>query len=262
MSYEEIAEDKTAWERAARRILLTGPPNSGKSTSFRTFPRPQVVQVYPGEKGGTSIETGEGVKVYKWSAPEVVSWTEVVAETKRLTVDILQRAKKGEVKTFCGDGLHKLYACFLHAATSGASAKGEEFDAKIYSSVHAQFFQYVDMVLRNDHLEYAVFSVWDGKEADDSDAKGKDITRHIFPDLPGQAAKRIMGEFSVVLYHIIEGAGPTARYLWQTKPFGKVWGAGCKMPLAISKALPINVPQDWTVFEPYLIKPQIKEQAA
>lgn len=252
MPYEEIAENRTAWERAARRVLLTGPPNSGKSTSFRTFPKPQVVQVYPGEKGATSIEAGEGVQVYKWSAPEVVSWSEVLADTKRLTVEQLLRAKKGEIKTFCGDGLHKLYATFLHAATSGASARGEDFDAKIYGAVHAQFFAYVDMVLRNPDLEYAVFSVWDGKEADDSDAKGKDITRHIFPDLPGQAAKRIMGEFSVVLYALLEGAGPTAKYLWQTKPYGKVWGAGCKMPLAISKTLPLTVPQDWTAFEKFL----------
>jgi hypothetical protein len=43
----------------------------------------------------------------------------------KLSVEVLS-GKHGAYNTFAGDGLHRLYACFLHNATKRARAKGED----------------------------------------------------------------------------------------------------------------------------------------
>jgi len=236
----------TNWRRLLTRVLLVGPPNSGKTTSLRTFPTPLIVQSYPGEKGTTSIPYAEGVKAFIGELPQPgdpVNYGQIIRETESQTTEILT-GKHGPCQTFAGDGLHKLYAIYLAEATAGASADGKDFEARLYGSAHRRFFKYLDMVCRS-AVPHVVFTCWDGREKDDPDEGGSSPSRHIFPELPGQAAKAVMGEFALVLYATRQGSGPAAKYLWQTQPMGKVWGAGAKLPLEIAKRLPLTVEQDW-----------------
>lgn len=254
MPFIEQTDVNQVWERRARRVLLNGPPNSGKTTSLRTWPVPMVYVSYPGEKGTTSAPHGEGVKAFVWDAPDpsaAVNWVGVLAEVNKLTVEALS-GKHGPIRTFAGDGLHKLYDVCLNVATGGAKARGEDFEPRKYGTAGTLFFGYIEKVFYSG-VDYIVLTCWDGLEKDDPDAKDKDTSKHIFPELPGKAAKLVMGEFAVVLYAIREGSGPSAQYKWQTQPFGKVWGAGVKMPLEVAKRLPVTVPQDWQGLEKLLI---------
>ena len=244
----QTAQDD-GWRRAVTRCLLSGPPNSGKTTSLRTWPG-VVIQSYPGEKGVASIPYSDGVRAFVGSLPppgEPVNYAGVIAETERLTTEILT-GKHSEVTTFAGDGLHKLHELYLAEATAGASMEGREFDPRLYGSAHKRFFRYLDMVLRSP-VPYIVFTVWDGHEKDDPDERGATPSRHIYPELPGLAAKRMMGEFSLVLYSTRQGTGPATKFIWQTQPFGKVWGAGAKLPIEVARRLPVTVEQDWRVVE-------------
>jgi len=254
MPFIEQTDVNTVWETRARRVLVNGPPNSGKTTSLRTWPKPMIVVSYPGEKGITSVPQGEGVRAFVWDAPDpaaTVNWVGVLAEVSKLTFEALG-GKYGPIRTFAGDGLHKLYDVCLNVATGGAKARGEDFEPKKYGTAGTLFFGYVEKVLLST-VEYVVLTCWDGLEKDDPDAKDKDTSKHIFPELPGKAAKLVMGEFAVVLYASREGSGPSAQYKWQTQPLGKVWGCGAKMPLEIAKRLPVTVPQDWSALEKLLI---------
>lgn len=242
-----VQHDKQEWERRARRTLLVGSPNTRKTSSLATWPGPRLIVSYPGEKGTASIPRDEGTKALVWNQEDALAdtnwknvWNEVLAASK----DAIG-GKHGPIKTFAGDGLHKLYQTALAHATFGASARAESFDAKLYGNATTMFFQYLDFVMRSP-IENVVFTVWDGHEKDDPDEKGPSPSRHIWPELPGQAAKRIMGEFSLVLYATKE---PTGKYVWYTQPQGKVWGAGAKLPVEIAKRLPVSLEQDWGKLE-------------
>jgi hypothetical protein len=209
------------------------------------------VQSYLFEKGVTSIQG-----VFKAFVPraldpaEPINWGEVIKENTRLTTEIIS-GKYGECTTFAGDGAHKLYQLYLAEATAGANLRGEDFDPRKYGNAAAKFFQYIQMVL-NSNVPFVVFTCWDGHEKDDPDERGANPSRHIFPELPGQSAKRIMGEFAVVLYATRQGTGGATRYIWQTAPAGKVWGAGVKMPIEIAKKLPYEIEQDFSKLEKHL----------
>ena len=62
-------------------------------------------------------------------------------------------------------------------------------------------------------------------------------------------AKRIMGEFGVVVYAEVNWAmrmpGKAAPATWQLIPEGKVWGAGIKAPLDVVLNLPVRVEQSY-----------------
>lgn len=263
MAYTEQINVLEAWACQARRVLINGPPFSGKTTSLRTWPKPLVIIVAPSEKGTTSLPAGEGIKsfVRKTVYEENPNWTGVLAEFNKQLHEVLT-GKHGPVQTLAIDGIHKLYALFLNVVTNGAKARGELFEGRQkYPQAGALFSACLDRILMALNIPNVVMTCWDGLEKDDPDEKGdtnNPPSRHIFPNLPGQAAKDIMGEFPVVLYSLRQGAGPAAKYVWQTQPLGKVWGAGVKMPLEIAAKLPITVPQDWAVLERLLMPQEVK----
>ena len=255
MPYLVQSNSPDVWAKRARRVLIVGSPNSGKTTSLTTWPKPIAIQSYPGEKGTTSIPNGEGIQSFVWDHPDPekgVDWAGVVRETRQLTVELLA-GKHGTIQTFAGDGLHKLHSVFLAEVCGGANMRGEDFEPRLYGPAHTKFFQYIDLVTRS-NVPNVVFTVWDGHEKDDPDERGSSPSRHVFPELPGPTApKRMMGEFAVGLYATREGSGPATQFMWLTQPTGKVWGAGLKMPAEIAKRVPLKVKQDWTVLEKILI---------
>lgn len=251
MTFSILTPDTAAatWERARRRVLISGSPNSGKTTSLRTWPTPIAVVVAPGEKGSVSLAGAKDVTIFE-SEPldptKPQNWSQLVSSIESITSEIIV-GKHGKFSTLALDGLHKVYACILAAVTAGASARGEDFDAKMYSTAHTRFFALLDRLLRSP-MGNVVATVWNGREKDDVDDKSANASHHVFPELPGRASKQIMGEFAVVL-----GAEKTGqKYVWLTKPNGRVWGAGVKTSPELVEKVPLFVPQDWQALDTLL----------
>src|SRR5229473_2064730 len=218
--------DKDTWKKGVSRTLIVGPPNSFKTTSISTWPRDIHWISYPGEKGHSSIPAGDpGVHAYVWEADDLTKFSpsSVVTEIEKLTIEILT-LKHGPITTFAGDGLHKLYEFYLLQELAAlkqvfggspefAGATDEELEEKLsgkaYGRAHSSFKHYLDIVGFSG-VEHAVFTIWDGEEKDNPDNK-RGGPSHVFPDLPGKMARRIMGEFPIVLASKITLPDPQGR---------------------------------------------------
>ena len=238
-----------------RGVLLTGQPNSGKTASLVTFlntyPDKKAAYIsYPNEQGSSSFPADHPNvlvrAVYEdTEAGAKVNYNALWNEIETLTADIIV-GKHGKIELFFGDGLHKAHQVALGKVTGGLSAVTLDFDAKLYADASKLFLKHIHMIQRAPSIFLPVFTVWEGREKDNPDAKkagGVDPPRHIYPELPGQLAKLILGEFGVVLYATKQGPA----YKWQTKPLGDVWGCGIKLPIAASSAIETFVPQDWAL---------------
>lgn len=266
-----IELDPNAWKAQASRTLIVGPPNTFKTTSIATWPRPIHWVSFPGEKGSSSIPVKEeGIKAYVWQEEDYKKFSpvDIIKAIEAITIEILTGAR-GECVTFAGDGVHKLYEHFfqqeLHnlklvfGNSSDPKFQGmgdaeleEALTGKAYGAAHREFIHYLNKVSVS-KVPNVVMTIWDGAERDDAAAtKGPS---HIFPDLPGKMAKRIMGEFAVVLYSEVSLPDPQGnrKGTWQLRPGGKVWGAGVKVPPDIAKKLPEKVEQNWAKLHPLLM---------
>lgn len=255
MAFKRLNESHV---EVGRRVLVSGPPNSRKTSSLMTWPRPIHILSFPGEKGHSSIPLDEpGVSAYVWEDEDVTKYspTAVVNEVESATWKILA-GKSGEIVSFAGDGLHKLYGWYYGKARADLQASSnlpdDVIDARAYGLAHDNFTLYLTKVAHST-VPFVVFTVWEGKELDDSDAKKG--PSHIYPDLPGKMAKRIMGEFSVVVYSEV-GLPPApdkpAPATWQLLPSGKVWGAGVKIPAKLAQKLPAKIAQDFPTLQKVL----------
>lgn len=237
-----------------RRILLMGPPNSGKTTSLGTFHGPLTAMSILGEKGFDSMPLktfdGQPVKSLLYSPPEgeITNWAPVLNESLTMCLDEVYGKNGPLPKTFSLEGLHKLHALCLNVATFGASGRGDEFKALLYAQAHTKFFNFLDRISRSE-VETIVYTVWVAPEKDDPDDRSAAPSRHIYPNLPGQAALNITGEVQICLS---AARDITGQYMWQTQPADKVWGAGIKGNASLIKKLPLKVPQDWAKFEKLL----------
>lgn len=252
--YQVQANNKEQLKRRLCRALVNGPPNSRKTGTLYTCHGPLVCQVAPMEKGDVSLPlaTFDGKPVTRLVSDRIdlnkpQDWNTIWNEVVSTTVDILS-GKFGEVKTFALDGLHKVYAIGLANASNGANITGSDFDAKIYNKSHSLFTNYLDMILSS-QVPYIVMTCWDGAEKDNAldTSKEGEKQKHLYPDLPGQMAKKVMGEFAVVVAAKQEGVGANARFYWQTQPQGYTWGAGVKLPVQLIEKikLPREMPMDW-----------------
>jgi len=248
--------------RTPRRVLIQGPPNSLKTTALLGLPRHReagddgccCIVSLPGEKGYATLPTDQpDLKCYIWEsdAAEKTSSASVVAQVEALVFGLLA-GKQGSLVSLGLDGYHKFYGYILDSVTGGAFFKGEEFDTKLYARSHEQFNWFHERVMSS-LVPYAWFTAWDGREADKPELKSASPT-HIFPDFPGKMAKRIMGEFPIVMYSNIKWGelGKLESATWQLRPHGSVWGAAVKAPLEVIEKLPVSIPQDFKVLEQVL----------
>lgn len=248
--------DHDQWKKAVRRVLNIGPPNSRKTSALKTWPRPMHVIVAPGEKGSASIELEDGVKAWVWEQDSDVDAAVVWASVQKLTREIISGAH-GPCTTLAVDGLHKLYGYIYEMKLAGLvdafpGSDQDKLGGRAYGLAHKEFLNYLTLVNQS-NVPYAVFTCWSAKEKDNPEAKKSAV--HIWPDLPGQVAQWVLGEFSVVLYSEVGTAMPdgTAPSQWQLRPMGIVAGVGVKAPLAIAKLIPATCPQDWRVLERILL---------
>lgn len=240
-----------------RRLLISGPPNSLKTTATMTWPAPRHHISYPGEKGSDTLGHNtqeQTVWVWEHADPASISPHAVVREVERLTTEILA-GKHGPCETFVGDGLHKLYGWYLARAWVDLGVDGDDTKGgQAYGRAHKDFSKYLDKVLQS-HVPYVCMTVWEGRTKDDPEDRSKRPQTHIFPDLPGEMAKRVVGEFSVVLYAECDPPDPQGRTRarWQVRPAGKVWGVGAKLPPDLAAKLPNKIePPDFRKLEPFL----------
>src|SRR3972149_8153765 len=257
----------------ARRVLISGAPNSRKTTSLHTWPHDSEhllhILSYPGEKGYKTIDTKDpGVRAYVWEygVEDMAKMKPhaVIKEIEQVTWEILG-GKHGPCHVFAGDGLHKLYGWYysrayldlLNSPGFQTSCHKQHVDpeetAKIqaYGSPHSpgapsDFMLYLTKVSHSP-VPFVVMTIWEEPERDDpADPRSK--ATHIFPALPGKLAQRITGEFDFVLYAevgLAPGPNLPAPATWQTQPGGKVWGVGSKLPVELAKRLPAKGPQDF-----------------
>src|SRR4029077_6612011 len=138
-----------------RCIWVEGPPNSGKTFSLRTLPKPLGIISAPGEKGHATIPYGEGVTAYVWeddATPSkdrnTVYYQKIWREVEARTIDLI--ASKPQAIVI--EGVHKLYQIGLAVATDGESEKLQsafkevstangtrlegEFDPRCYGKSH------------------------------------------------------------------------------------------------------------------------------
>ena len=248
------------------RMMIQGPPNSGKTSSVcRTWPRPLAILSSPGEKGDATIPRGvDGITSFIWEDDPVskTSSRMVIDQVETLTWEILG-GKHGQFKSFCFDGYHKFYDYWLDWISGGALFGGKEIGeggdqwtpSRLYNRTR-QAARYFTQRVNMSPIENIVWTCWDGKESDEPGKKG--AQSHIFPNLPGQAAKEFMGEFGLVVHSRIkwgerqpQGRAPAK---WQLKPEGEVWGASVKVPIEVWDKLPIYIDQSYTALQETLEK--------
>ena len=261
MGYSTPTDSKIA---SIHRMLIQGPPNSGKTHSVcQTWPRPLHIVVAPGEKGDATIPLGiEGIVPHIWMDDPIEKMASgaIVKAVEELVWNILG-GKHGPVASFCFDGFHKYYGYVLDWISGGALFKGEELggggdqwaSARIYNRAREHTRYFVQRVNASP-VENAVWLCWDGKEADDPGKKGSAF--HIFPNLPGAAAKEFMGEFGIVVHSRIQWGmrqpKSPAPAKWQLIPEGDVWGAAIKAPIQVIEKLPVYCDQSYVVLKKLL----------
>ena len=239
-----------------RRVLISGPPNSLKTTATMTWPPHRHHVSYPSEKGVDTLgkdNAEQTVWTWEYEDPAKVSPHATVTAIETLTLEILA-GKHGPCETFVGDGLHKLYGWYLARAWIDCGADADDLKGGMaYGRAHRDFQKYLDRLLQSP-VPYVVCTIWEGRTKDDPADKSKNAQTHIFPDLPGEMAKRVVGEFSVVLYSEVSTPDPQGRIrgTWQIRPAGKVWGVGVKLPPSMAATLPAKIEPDFRKLEPLL----------
>lgn len=262
MGYSTPTESKLA---SIYRMLQQGPPNSNKTGSVcQTWPRPLHIQVMPGEHGDATIPRGRpDLFPYVWVVDliEKLSSAAVIQAVESKTWEILG-GKFGPVESFCVDGFHKFYDYYLDDVSGGQLFRGEKIgdpndpyvSASMYNRARKRAMEYVKRVNASP-VPNVVWLCWDGREADDP-TKGFKGQSHIFPNLPGAAAKEFMGEFGLVVHSRIQWAlrqpKQRAPAKWQLLPEGDVWGASVKAPIEVIEKLPAYCDQDYNVLKKLL----------
>ena len=255
-----------------RCIWVEGPPNVGKTYSLRTCPKPVAIVSVPGEKGHASMPFGEGVIPFIWEDDgtptkdrNTLYYMKMWREIENTCIDIIN-GKDGAVQTIVIDGMHKLYAVGLAIATDGESAKLQsafeknekgvmvgEFDPRCYGKSHNLIWEFVNMIASS-KVPWRIFTSWAEMDKDDPNDTSKNAVKHMMPDLPGKAARRVLGEVSITLHAMTNMKG---EYVWQTKPAGAVAGAGMKGNAELIAKVPTHIPQDFNVLASYLTQVKV-----
>lgn len=226
---------KDSWKRSFSRVLLNGPPLSGKTTGSLTMPRPCHVVVAPGELGYSSVEPTEDFHIYAWDYDATKpnqSHREVWNELNATVQDILT-GKYGAVETLFVDGLHKLYDLVMRTEGWNSAMVDDKEAGRQYTKYHDRFTTFMSKVLSS-AVPLVAASCYDGLEPTEVGSK----VMQVFPLLPGRMAKDVMGMFPVVFHTSQE---PGGRYMWSLKPAGRMQAAGMHVPARFLRIIPEKI---------------------
>ena len=256
-----VSDNLDATLRAGRRILLNGPPNSGKTGSIYTAKGPVVAVTLPQEKGDASmpLKTRDGlpIKHFRFDidpTKDAVSWANEVEAVRRLVKEIAA-GKHGPCTTLVMDGGHKLYDTIFKAACNGSVKNiDEKLVGRKYGESHEEFQGFLDLTNRST-IPYVIWTCWDGVKVDSEvDKVTKDSPRSVYVGLPGAMGRKVMGEFSFVLHAFTQGAGEGKLFKWRMQPQGDIESAGAKIRRDLLERikLPSTMPQDIEAFDKLL----------
>lgn len=260
-----FAELTTEAFHAARRVLIAGAPNTLKTTSLLSWPRPSIVLSAPGEKGWETLRgAGEGLtaKVFQMSEMEKASPSLIV---KELEAETWKALGTPGLKTFALDGLHKIYPWYYKiararlagASLAGKNASEEEHEkardlaayGNAMSGAYADVSLYLARILASP-VPYVVMTCWIEPEPDEN----RSASMHDYPALPGKLAKHIVGEFGACLASEVSlpDLKGQVKGTWQIRKEGKIWGVGVKINPDLAKKLPSKIEQDFGRLEKLL----------
>lgn len=239
--------------RKLRHTFVFGAPNSFKTTAIlRTATKPLYLLSMPGERGWATIPPnvpGITAKVWQKAPHDVQSSESIRNEIEKLTVEVIA-GKRGPYQTIAFDGFHQYYELLVNVASGGKYFQGEDFKPMLYKRAHRMMEEFLELTL-DSSMEHVIFTSWNAREPDRQPEPGEkpsDIPGHQWPDLPGQAAKKMAGHFSVVAF-----ARALNRQLgnglmesdWLLKPDKNIWGANVKMDPRLVSKLPATCKQDF-----------------
>lgn len=240
-----------------QRILISGKPNTGKSSSLSGFDKRLAIVVAPGEQGTGSFSDQEGVDHYL--ADNVLGWdtAEVMLSFQGLLYRLIDSQ---EYQTIAIDGIHKVHECFINIASNGAKFNGVAFDNRIYGLAHDMFKAFVgELFYANTPM--IVYTCWCEMEFVDQDLSvGQKQDRRVMPALGGKMALDIMGLLNTGSVHAMKGydceqpgckfvgKNKKEHYLWQLEPDGINGDCGLKLPRHTLQ-IPKTIHQDWQVLK-------------
>lgn len=245
-----VRQSEVEWQRSFRRCLLIGPPDSGKTSSFPTWPGPRAVFTCPGELGASTLQ----------ETPEQHIWT-FRKEGKETEKDLVQQFRKeldlavgsGKYQAVFLDGLSALYQTIykMHEAEGG--------DARSFFWKSEQLlFEILGEVIGS-RTPYVCCTVWPAPQEDDpiqAEAAAKQglvVPKHFLPDIPGKnAPTRLLGKFGVKANckpgtQIAPGKFSSGKWLLRNQ--GTSYGAGMKLPIHIAEKVPTEVEANWSKLE-------------
>ena len=256
-----ILRTSNEWERAVRRVLHIGPPNSWKTALLATYPKPIGYVCSPREVGHSTMPQVEGITSFIWEPEKDKEMPSSLELTKQMwtAIEELIAGKYGEIQTLAIDGIHKWCRLYVDAEARDkwADVSKDEFGRTVAVG-YQNWFKKLQLVCQS-HVPHIACTVWDAYEKDDPLDDSKKAPQHIYPALPGQAAKQSIGEFGMCLFHEQDDMKP-GTFMLKTKPGGRVWGAGTKVPVEVARRIPAKInPCDsqgnligWPVVEKYL----------
>ena len=142
----------------------------------------------------------------------------------------------------------------MDSTTDGAYFAAQEFEPKLYARGYRAVFEHLGSLM-DTLVPVVVFTCWAEDEKDRKQKQGEragDVPSHIMPALPGQLAKKIMGEFSVVVHQSVRKLVATddkPQAVWQTRAAGDVWGASLKGPTGVVQKIPTYIAADYRILE-------------
>jgi len=215
-----------------------------------------VIIVAPGEFGVRSLpppcdnitcyynETSDKTNIQdaSWSEEAIRSFNAICTEIIKQKPDVLAI-----------DGLHSLWLHLMNRTTNGDFLQGETLDvnpetnrvdkyraARFYSQTHNAFGQYL-AGLYDCHIPLIVCTTWEEWESGQTEnQRPGDIasTRYLWPAIPGQMARGIVGRFDARLSARLEKTcfhnncedanNKELHHVWQILPKGDVMGVGIK----------------------------------
>lgn len=249
-----------------QRILISGKPNSGKSTSLDTFDKQVAIVVAPGEQGTGSFSDRDGVNYFQMQQEpgDQLDTVDVMLAFQDLLYMLIDCK---EYTTIAIDGIHKVHECFVNIASNGARFTGVAFDNRIYGLAHDMFKALIgELFYANTPM--IVYTCWCDMEFIDQDlSAGQKQDRRVMPYLSGRMAMDIMGLLNTGSVHAMKSSlceQPGCKYNdKRNKEFKKehyVWqleqdldnnvngDCGLKLPRH-NLEIPKYIHQDWSVLK-------------
>lgn len=215
------------------RLLISGEPNTGKTTSIPTFlygmydynedkqrsdaesvadGKSMVIISCPGEVGNRSLlpDTPQLNSYYFEYDPHEKNKMEQSSHLLMEFWGLFKETEKNKPDYLFVDGIHQLYDHMMIKITNGLYARGEDlaYDpdtgksnkyraSAFYNTAYRTFGQVLSELYASP-IPFVGVTVWEeyrGGDDENVTSVGIDAQRYLWPDLPGRTAKRIVGRF-------------------------------------------------------------------